>query len=141
MKLNHFTDFSMRVLMYLNQKNNTDSSSLDELSERFRISRNHLVKIVQFLSNNNLVSTKRGKNGGIHISEKALKMGLGDLINMLEQEEFPMINCHSKPCVFISHSCRLKSLLDVAYQAFIDSLNKNKLSDLKFESWNAIFSS
>jgi Rrf2 family transcriptional regulator, nitric oxide-sensitive transcriptional repressor len=140
MKLNHFTDFSMRVLMYLNQKSTADSSSLDELSERFKISRNHLVKIVQFLSNNQLVSTKRGKNGGIHISEKALKMGLGDLINLLEQEEFPVINCHSKPCVFISHSCRLKSLLDVAYQAFLDSLNKNNLSDLKFENWNAIFS-
>ncbi|MPS74502.1 MAG: Rrf2 family transcriptional regulator [Chryseobacterium sp.] len=140
MRLNHFTDFSMRVLMYLNKKNNTDSSSLDELTERFNISRNHLVKVVQFLSNNGLVLTKRGKNGGILISEKATQMRLGDLINLLEQDETPVISCISKPCVFSSHNCKLKSFLDIAYQAFLDSLNKNRLSDLKFEDWNSIFS-
>lgn len=139
MKLNHFTDFSMRVLMYLNKKDNAASGSLDELAERFNISRNHLIKVVQFLSNNGLVVTKRGKNGGIIISEKATQMGLGDLINLLEQDESPVINCHTKPCVFSSHSCKLKSFLDIAYQAFIDSLNKNNLSDLKFENWNSIF--
>lgn len=139
MKLNHFTDFSMRVLMYLNKKDDADSSSLDELAERFSISRNHLVKVVQFLSNNGLVLTKRGKNGGILISEKATQMGLGDLINLLEQDESPVINCNAKPCVFSSHSCKLKSFLDIAYQAFLDSLNKNNLSDLKFEDWNSIF--
>lgn len=139
MKLNHFTDFSMRVLMYLNQKSTNDSSSLDELSERFNISRNHLIKVVQFLSNQELVITKRGKNGGILISEKALEIGLGDLIHLLEQEETPVINCHSKPCIFSSYSCKLKSFLDIAYQSFLDSLNEHRLSDLKFESWNSIF--
>ena len=71
MKLNHFTDFSMRVLMYLNQKNDTPQSSLDDLANTFKISRNHLIKVVQFLSANQLILTKRGKNGGIVISDKA----------------------------------------------------------------------
>jgi Rrf2 family nitric oxide-sensitive transcriptional repressor len=43
MKLNHFTDFSMRVLMYLNQKNDTPQSSLDDLASTVKISRNHLL--------------------------------------------------------------------------------------------------
>ena len=61
MKLNHFTDFSMRVLMYLDQKKENQQSSLDELAADFKISRNHLIKVVQFLAANELVQTKRGK--------------------------------------------------------------------------------
>lgn len=139
MKLNHFTDFSMRVLIYLNQKKDIPQSSLDDLAITFKISRNHLVKVVQFLSSNQLVLTKRGKTGGILISNKAKEILLGDLIHLLEQEDNPVINCDAKPCIFKSHNCKLKSLFNKAYSAFIDSLNEHKLSDLKFNDWNSIF--
>lgn len=139
MKLNHFTDFSMRVLMYLNQKKDTPQSSLDDLTNTFKISRNHLIKVVQFLSANQLIHTKRGKNGGIMISEKAREIRLGDLIHLLEQDDSPIVNCDSKPCIFQSHNCKLKSLFNAAYQTFIDSLNQYTLSDLEFKNWSAMF--
>lgn len=139
MKLNHFTDFSMRVLMYLNQKKDTPQSSLDDLATTFKISRNHLIKVVQFLSTNQLILTKRGKNGGIMISEKAREILLGDLIHLLEQDDTPVINCDSKPCIFQAHSCKLKSLFNTAYVAFIESLNQYKLSDIEFKNWSAMF--
>lgn len=139
MKLNHFTDFSMRVLIYLNQKKDAPQSSLDELATTFKISRNHLIKVVQFLSANQLIHTKRGKNGGIMISEKAREIRLGNLIHLLEQDDTPIINCDSKPCIFQSQNCKLKSLLHNAYLAFIESLNQYKLSDLEFKNWSSIF--
>ena len=141
MKLNHFTDYSLRVLIYLNKNSKTSSCSLDELSEKLNILRNHLIKVVQFLSQKELVITKRGKNGGIIISEKANKTGLGTLIHLLEQDDSPIINCHSKPCVFMSYNCKLKSFLDTAYQAFINSMNEHYLSDLVFNNWESIFTS
>ena len=139
MKLNHFTDFSMRVLMYLDQKKENQQSSLDELAADFKISRNHLIKVVQFLAANHLVQTKRGKNGGILISDKAREILLGDLIHLLEQDDTPVVNCDSKPCVFKSHNCKLKSVFNTAYLAFIESLNQYKLSDLEFTNWSSIF--
>lgn len=139
MKLNHFTDFSMRVLMYLDQKKENQQSSLDELAADFKISRNHLIKVVQFLAANHLVQTKRGKNGGILISDKAREILLGDLIHLLEQDDTPVVNCDSKPCIFKSHNCKLKSVFNTAYLAFIQSLNQYKLSDLEFTNWSSIF--
>lgn len=139
MKLNHFTDFSMRVLIYLNQKKDSQQGSLDELAKAFEISRNHLVKVVQFLAANQLVKTKRGKSGGITIAEKANEIRLGDLIHLLEQDDSPIINCDAKPCIFKTHNCKLKSLFNKAYLAFIESLNESNLSDLKFNDWNSIF--
>jgi len=140
MKLNHFTDFSMRVLMYLNEKKDASQSSLDELTEAFKISRNHLIKVVQFLSTNELVQTKRGKNGGIIISKKAKEIPLGDLIHLLEQDASPIIDCNSKPCIFQTHNCKLKGLFNKAYTAFIGSLNESYLSDLEFKDWASLFS-
>ncbi|MNQ23498.1 HTH-type transcriptional repressor NsrR [compost metagenome] len=139
MRLNHFTDFSMRVLMYLNQKKDSPQSSLDDLATTFKISRNHLIKVVQFLSANQLIITKRGKNGGIVISEKAREIRLGDLIHLLEQDDIPIVDCNSKPCIFQSHNCKLKSLFNDAYSAFIENLNQSKLSDLEFKNWSAMF--
>ncbi|MCK8142371.1 Rrf2 family transcriptional regulator [Flavobacterium sp. I-SCBP12n] len=139
MKLNHFTDFSMRVLMYLDQKKDNQQSSLDALAADFKISRNHLIKVVQFLAVNELVHTKRGKNGGILIAARAREILLGDLIHLLEQDDTPVVNCDSKPCVFKSHNCKLKSVFNTAYLAFIESLNQYKLSDLEFTNWSSIF--
>ena len=139
MKLNHFTDFSMRVLMYLDQKKDNQQSSLDALAADFKISRNHLIKVVQFLAINELVHTKRGKNGGILIAARAREILLGDLIHLLEQDDTPVVNCDSKPCVFKSHNCKLKSVFNTAYLAFIESLNQYKLSDLEFTNWSSIF--
>ncbi|PIF47036.1 Rrf2 family nitric oxide-sensitive transcriptional repressor [Chryseobacterium sp. 52] len=139
MKLNHFTDYSLRVLIYVNKKGKTTSSSLDELSEELNILRNHLIKVVQFLSKEELVITKRGKNGGIIISDKAMQTGLGSLIHLLEQDDSPIINCHTKPCVFMPFNCQLKSFFNIAYQAFLDSMNQHHLSDLAFNNWDHIF--
>ena len=139
MKLNHFTDFSMRVLIYVHQKKESSQSSLDELADKFKISRNHLIKVVQFLSANELINTKRGKNGGISISEKAISMPLGDLIHFLERDDSPVVNCNAKPCIFQSHNCKLKSLFNIAYNAFIESLNQHTLSDLMFKDWELLF--
>jgi Rrf2 family nitric oxide-sensitive transcriptional repressor len=106
-----------------------------------RNSRNHLVKVVQFLAANNLVITKRGENGGITISEKAKEITLGTLIHLLEKDNSPIVNCDAKPCVFQSHQCKLKSLFNNASFNFIESLNEARLSDLEFDDWNSIFQS
>lgn len=95
--------------------------------------------MVQFLAANDLVQTKRGKKGGITISEKAKKTPIGDLIHLLEQDDSPVVNCDAKPCIFKSHNCKLKSIFNKAYLIFIQSLNEYNLADLEFNDWNSIF--
>ena len=97
------------------------------------------MKVVQFLASNEFINTKRGKNGGISISEKAVNTPLGDLIHFLEQDENPIVNCNTKPCIFQSGNCKLKSLFNTAYRAFIESLNQYTLKDLMFEDWQQLF--
>ncbi len=139
MQLNHFTDFGMRSLIFLSHLEPNQQSSLDELSNKLLISRNHLVKVIQFLSNNCLITARRGKNGGILLSEKGKTTTLGDIIHLLEQHASPIIDCNAKPCVFAKHNCKLKSIFNLAYASFIGTLNEYTINDLTFDNWNVMF--
>jgi Rrf2 family nitric oxide-sensitive transcriptional repressor len=139
MQLNHFTDFGMRSLIFLNHLEPNKQSSLDELSKKLAISRNHLIKVVQFLSNNNLIIARRGQKGGILISEKGQTTPLGDIIHLLEQQASPVMDCNAKPCIFIKHNCKLKSIFNLAYASFIGTLNGYTVKDLTFDNWGTIF--
>ena len=56
MQLTRYTDYSLRVLLYLAvDQNRNPPVTVDELSQQFQISRNHLVKIVHELGQRGLL--------------------------------------------------------------------------------------
>ena len=52
MHLTRFTDLSLRVLIYLTHNERKGLVTVTELAERFKWSRNHMVKVVHFMSTN-----------------------------------------------------------------------------------------
>ncbi|WMJ75490.1 Rrf2 family transcriptional regulator [Cytophagaceae bacterium ABcell3] len=127
MKLNRFTDYGLRVLMYIATKEQ-NAPTITELSEKFNISRNHLVKVVQFLSAQKVLTTKRGPGGGLYLSKPADQIRIGTLINLLEKNE-PLISCQEPAC-FLEGNCMLKWVTDHAYQEFIKILDNYSIKDV-----------
>ncbi|MGE8640842.1 MAG: RrF2 family transcriptional regulator, partial [Achromobacter sp.] len=69
MQLTRFTDFGLRVLMYLTQcRDRPAAVTIPEIAGRFDVSRNHLVKVVHFMAQREWVSTSRGKGGGLSLA-------------------------------------------------------------------------
>lgn len=65
MQLNRFTDFGLRVLMYLTQcRDRPTAVTIPEIADRFGASRNHLVKVAHFMAQRGWVVTTRGKGAG-----------------------------------------------------------------------------
>ncbi|MCC9137721.1 Rrf2 family transcriptional regulator [Pontibacter silvestris] len=129
MKLNQFTDFGLRISMYMAQKQlSGTATTITELSDKFGISRNHLVKVVQFLSNKGIIAAQRGRGGGLRLGESAANIKVGQLVQLLEQSE-GLINCQSPHCV-LDGSCLLKFVLDNAYREFIAYLDNYSLQDV-----------
>lgn len=67
MLLTFYTDYSMRVLMYL-AVNRHRLVNISEIADRFAISRNHLVKVVHNLARGGFIKSYRGKGGGIELA-------------------------------------------------------------------------
>lgn len=129
MRLTDHTDYSLRVLMYLNQKKTL--VTLNELSERLRISKNNLIKVSNQLAKLGFIETTRGRTGGLIIHKAAGKLSLKEIIKETE-ENLDIADCFankSTQCTF-QGSCLLKRSLSGALMAFLDSLDRTTLDEI-----------
>ncbi|WP_316822024.1 Rrf2 family transcriptional regulator [Pedobacter gandavensis] len=129
MKLNQFTDYGLRILMYMSRKPaHLPATTITELADQFGISRNHLVKVVQFLSNNEVLDAQRGRGGGLRLFNSAGTYKIGKLVRLLEQDE-ELINCENPRCI-LAGDCGLKGILNGAQNALYEYLDQYTLEDI-----------
>ena len=129
MKLTLYSDYSLRVLLYLGSKKQ-ETVTIDEIAGFYRISRNHLVKVVHNLGVSGFILTTRGKHGGIKLARLPEEISIGQVVRHTEPD-FDLLECFNSEtdhCV-ITKSCRLKSVLYEARAAFIAVLDKYTLAD------------
>ncbi|WP_447927797.1 MULTISPECIES: Rrf2 family transcriptional regulator [unclassified Vreelandella] len=129
MQLTQFTDYSIRVLIYLAVKGE-ERATISEIAETFEISRNHLMKVVQALSQKNYVTAMRGKNGGLWLARDPKTIKMGELVREMEHD-MGLVECFQRgnTCV-ITPSCQLRSVLGEALAAFLAVLDRYTLSDV-----------
>jgi Rrf2 family nitric oxide-sensitive transcriptional repressor len=130
MKLTAFTDYSLRVLIYL-ATDTTRRATIAEIAKAFGISENHLVKVVHFLGKQGWIETVRGKGGGIQLAMLPMQVNVGQVVRGTEGAAMPAV-CFGEDddrCV-IDGSCRLKGVLGEAVRAFYAVLDHYTLEDL-----------
>lgn len=127
MHLKRFTDFALRTLIYL-ALNPERVVSINEIARAFDMSRNHLLKVVNELVGSGLITTYRGKSGGIQLAKAPAEINVGELVRQMEGQH-PLIDCN-KPLCPILPACVLNQALDEAQHAFFDHLNRYTLADL-----------
>ena len=130
MQLTHYTDYSLRVLVYLTLKQN-NSVTISEIADYYKISRNHLVKIVNNLANLGYITTVRGKGGGMHLALPADEINIGEVIRSVEPH-FNIVECFAedhKNCR-IEPICKLKGVLQSATETFLAELDQYSLQDV-----------
>ena len=134
MRLTLYTDYSLRVLLYLSGCEG-ELVTISELADFYNISRNHLVKVVHNLGLTGFLLTIRGRNGGIKLARPAKEILVGEVVRSTEPD-FDLLECFNPStdkCV-ISRSCSLKSVLAGAQISFLDILDKYTLADIAKES-------
>lgn len=130
MQLTRFTDYSLRVLMYLGERLD-HLVTIREIAEVHDISENHLMKIVHKLATLGYIETVRGKGGGMRLARQAEAINLGDVIRNTE-ESVNIAECFeagNSSCI-LAQTCILKSILSEAKTSFFATLDLYHLSDL-----------
>ena len=130
MRLTTFTDYTVRVLIYLGI-NQDRLATVAELAENYDISRNHLTKVVHFLGQLGYVETLRGKGGGIKLACSPEEINIGQLVQEAEKKTIIVecFNQESSQCK-IMPACRLIGILNEAQHAFFAVLDQYTLHDL-----------
>lgn len=127
MQLNKFTDYALRILMYVAQPRELPYT-IAELSARLQVSENHAMKIVHFMAKQDWLITTRGKGGGIRLNPQLIQQKLGTIVRILQNDQ-QIVECNSPPCVLRSH-CGLKGILDQALEQFYCHLDQYQLQDV-----------
>lgn len=130
MRLADYTDYSLRVLMYCATYPDRRITIAD-LADDLELSKNHLMKIVNDLARRGLVTTTRGRGGGLRLNGDPRDIRIGDIVRGTESD-FRLVECFGEgitSCT-LGSACRLKSVFAGALQAYFDSLDRHTLADL-----------
>lgn len=129
MKLTLYTDYSLRVLMYLGVRDR-DRATISEIASSYGISRNHIMKVVYELGRLGYVETVRGKYGGIQLGRHPEEINVAEVVRHTESG-FELVECFGpdNTCC-LTPVCVLRGALDEALQAFIGRLDRYTLADL-----------
>jgi len=129
MHITRYTDYSLRVLIYL-AVNNNQLATINEIAKSYDISKNHLMKIVQQLNVKGHLLAVRGKNGGIKLNRLPGDINIGSLVREIEDKN-KLVECFAENnhCV-ITPDCQLKRIFAEAQEDFFKALDKYTLADL-----------
>ncbi len=125
MRLTLYTDYAIRVLLYLGSRGE-GLSSIREIARSFKISENHLMKVVQDLAAAGFIEAVRGRNGGIRMAKRPDEINLGAVLRHTEGLD-DVLACSS--CLVVS-ACGLPPILSEAVAAFVGVFDKYTVEDL-----------
>jgi Rrf2 family nitric oxide-sensitive transcriptional repressor len=129
MRLTLWSDYSLRVLMYL-ATHEDRLSTIGEIAQSYRISENHLMKIVNRLGVAGFIETVRGRGGGMRLKLRPEAINLGEVLRAME-DNFQLVECFSEDeACRISKVCRLKTVLHRALNAYFAELDAWTLADI-----------
>lgn len=129
MHLTSHTDYALRMLVYLAMRPER-VSTVNDVAETYRLSRNHLLKVALTLRRLGLVETIRGRAGGIRLAVPPSDINIGTLVRSTE-EDLALVECmqaRGGACA-ISPGCMLKGMFAEALAAWLAVLDRYTLAD------------
>jgi len=129
-RLTLYTDYSLRVLLYLGVKGKDRLSTIQEIADAYNISKNHLMKVTYELGQLGYIETVRGRGGGIRLAVDPNEINIGKVVRHTE-EDFQIVECFSNEnnMCKISPACQLKNALFEALNAYLNVLDQYTIGD------------
>ena len=130
MRITAFTDYSLRVLIYLASITDGHLAIIQEIADAYQISRSHLMKVVHQLNKKGYIETVRGKNGGMRLRLAPEAINIGVLVREMESD-MDLVECMTpdNACV-VTPVCGLRGILNRALNSFLETLDQYTLADV-----------
>src|SRR6516162_2554513 len=93
MRLALSTDYALRLLMLVGLEPER-LVTIEEIADRFGISKNHLMKVAYLLGQAKSLESVRGRNGGLRLGKAPDQIAVGELVRKMEPD-FVVVACAS----------------------------------------------
>lgn len=130
MQLTRYSDYSLRVLMYL-ALDPDRLVTIEDIAGSYAVSKAHLMKVVHQLGLGGFIETVRGRGGGLRLARPAEEIMVGEVVRSTETV-LALAECFeagASRCA-IEPACGLRSVLDEALAAFLAVLDRYTIADL-----------
>lgn len=129
MRLTVMTDYALRLLMFLGQRQDR-LCTINEVAQAYDISEAHLMKVTHQLALHGWIETIRGKGGGMRLAHSPAEISLGAVVRNMEAD-FDLVECFASDgsCV-LRGQCALAGVLRDALEEFLQHLDARTLADL-----------
>jgi Rrf2 family nitric oxide-sensitive transcriptional repressor len=130
MQLLTYTDYAMRVLLYVGAHPDTTVAT-STIARAYGISTDHVAKATKALTRHRVLHATRGVRGGVRLAMRPPEIRVGDVVRLFEGER-RAVECLRTPPVRckIDAVCRLRGVLERAQAAFYAELDRCSLEDL-----------
>ncbi|MDE9450922.1 Rrf2 family transcriptional regulator [Aliiroseovarius sp. Z3] len=130
MRLTTRTNLAARTLMFC-AVNENQLMRTSDIAQRCNASVNHVAHVVQNLQAEGYLETVRGRSGGIKLARPANRISIGSVFRVFETD-IPFAECfdHEKNTCPLSETCRLRTYVARALEAFYHELDMVTLDDL-----------
>lgn len=130
MQLTLFSDYSLRMLMYLGLRRD-EVVPISEISDAYGVSKHYLLKVMNELAQLGYIEALRGRNGGVRLIRRPESIRLGRLIRETEPDG-GVLDCIENPdadCAILP-VCRLRKVFAEAQAEWFRVLDRYTLADL-----------
>lgn len=130
MRITKRTNIAIRVLMFCTAHRGRLVTK-HEIAEVCNASENHLAQVIHQLALMGVLSTQRGRNGGLELAREPAEIEIGEIFRAMEAS-VPLAECFAdvdNSCPLVE-ACRLKDALREASEAFYQRLDKVTLDAL-----------
>ncbi|MBT3150875.1 Rrf2 family transcriptional regulator [Streptomyces sp. CHD11] len=131
MRLLRSTDLALRVLMRLAVTSGAKATTRD-VATAMDVPYTHAAKVVAALQHMGLLTARRGRGGGLALTEEGRTASVGALVRAFEGEG-DVVDCAgtatSAACP-LSSACRLRGALRQAQEAFYATLDPLTVADI-----------
>lgn len=134
MQLTQFSDYALRILLYLGThppKPGERLPALADIGRAYRISYNHLSKVAQQLAALGFIDALRGRTGGVRLARPPAEINLGAVVRATESH-WNLVECFDRAtntCP-IAPVCGLTRVLVQARDQFLEVLDRHTLADV-----------
>jgi Rrf2 family transcriptional regulator, nitric oxide-sensitive transcriptional repressor len=129
MRLTLHTDYALRVLIHVAIADGK-LITINDIAETFDVSKQHLMKVVHYLSQQGYLDTVRGRGGGIRLARSPRDINIGQVVRETEESLYVLGCLERRGYCKIERVCVLRGVLHDATQAFLAVLDGYTLADL-----------